>query len=80
MEPILFFLLLIVGFFLFRLIVNVVLPVMRTIRHVRNEFVHQAPPTPGATPKPSPSSPAGGPRSKPNWDKMGDYIDFEEVK
>ena len=80
MEPILFFFLLILGFFLFRLIINVVLPVMRTVRDVRREFVHQTQPTPGPTPKPGPSSPAGGHKSKPNWDKMGDYIDFEEVK
>lgn len=79
MEPILFIFLLALGFFLFRLIVNVVLPVMRTVRVVHRAFDQQGQQGRPAGPQPSPSSPAGG-KSKPNWDKMGDYIDFEEVK
>ncbi|HTJ14731.1 MAG TPA: hypothetical protein VL547_21980 [Dinghuibacter sp.] len=73
MEPILFFILLIVGLFLFRLIAGVVLPVVRTAKVIRREFEEQARPRP----TPNPAAPAKG---KPNWDKMGDYIDFEEVK
>lgn len=73
MEPILFFILLIVGLFLFRIISGVVLPVMRTAKVIRREFEEQSRPRP--TPNPAASS-----KEKPNWDKMGDYIDFEEVK
>ncbi|TDW99794.1 hypothetical protein [Dinghuibacter silviterrae] len=81
MESLLYFFLLILGFFLFSLIVRVVLPVMRTVRQVRRQFAHQqaAHQHTTATPKPGPSSPAGT-KTNPNWDKMGDYIDFEEVK
>lgn len=79
MESILYFFLLILGFFLFRLFVNVVLPVIRTVRQVRRQFVHQEANREQSMPKPGPASPAGT-KSQPNWDKMGDYIDFEEVK
>jgi hypothetical protein len=81
MESILYFFLIILGFFLFRLIVSVVLPITRTVRQVRREFAHQqaAHQQASATPKPGPASPAGT-KAQPNWDKLGDYIDFEDVK
>jgi hypothetical protein len=94
-----YLLLFLVGYFFFRLISNVILPVMRTVRVVRQEFHRQADGT-----QEGPMGPGGGtmgrgaaggrqgygqngnapnpqsPKSAPNWDKMGDYIDFEEVK
>jgi hypothetical protein len=81
MEPLLYLFLFILGYFVFRLVANFILPVLRTVRVVRREFArHQADASAGtgaAAQRPNP--PAGG-KPTPNWDKMGDYIDFEEVK
>jgi hypothetical protein len=73
-----------VGYFFFKLISGVVLPVMRTVRVVRREFnqQQQGPMGPGTAPRyGNNAGPAQTDDKKaPNWDKMGDYIDFEEVK
>jgi hypothetical protein len=81
MGPFLYLFLFILGYFIFKLVTNFILPVMRTVRVVRKEFAqHQADANtvPGTGPQ-RPNPPAGG-KPTPNWDKMGDYIDFEEVK
>ena len=72
MELVELIVLFLVGYFLFRLIFNVVVPVTRTVRMVRREFAHQE--------TPRPETPPADVKKTPNWDKMGDYIDFEEVK
>lgn len=71
-----YFLLLILGYFLFRLIFNLILPIIRSTRVIRQGFAHMHEET---RPKPTPP-PNAHKNASPNWDKMGDYIDFEEVK
>jgi hypothetical protein len=82
-----YFLLLILGYFLFRLIFNLILPIIRSTRVIRQGFARmQEEMNPGQdAPGPKPSRPphAGqhpGRNPSPNWVKMGDYIDFVEVK
>jgi hypothetical protein len=83
--------LLIMGYFLFRLIFNLVLPIVRATRMVRSQFAQtqedirrgqtgatSGPKSGGRPPHANPGGAGTGPT--PNWDKMGDYIDFEEVK
>lgn len=74
-----------VGYFFFRLISNVILPVMRTVRVVRREFQEQGQGGQDAQRRSNGNSQPGNgqpgqQKNSPNWDKMGDYIDFEEVK
>jgi hypothetical protein len=76
--------LIIVAYFAYRLLVGLVLPLLRAGRLVRQEFAkqhsEQAPGTPPEGHFGSPGGHFGSARTKPDWDKMGDYIDFEEVK
>jgi hypothetical protein len=92
----LYLILIILGYFLFRFIMTVVVPVFRATKMVRREFAKAQETFRGGNgyPGDSQSGFGGGPgfgpqvypgntqsgRKDPNWDKMGDYIDFEEVK
>lgn len=92
----LYLILIILGYFLFRFIMTVVVPVFRATKMVRREFVkaQETFRSGNGYPDDSQSGFGGGPgfgpqvypgnaqhgRKDPNWDKMGDYIDFEEVK
>jgi len=82
---------LILGYFLFRLIFNLILPIVRSTKAVRQQFARmqeEARPGQGAAGHQGASQNRGSaqsasgaaPKPTPNWDKMGDYIDFEEVK
>ncbi len=82
---ILFYILL--GYLLFRFITGFVIPVFRTTRNVREQFSQmnqnqgrQQPPNGPASA--APGNPAAGTSSQrhPDASKVGEYIDFEEVK
>jgi hypothetical protein len=90
-----YIILIILGYFLFRFVMTVVVPVFRATKMVRREFAKAQESFragsgypgdsqsgysggPGFGPKVYPSDAQHG-RKNPNWDKMGDYIDFEEV-
>ncbi len=68
-------------FFLYNLIVKVVLPVYRTTRQIKKQFSQmkqqfqqpEAATQPGRTASQTPPPPKSG-------SKLGEYIDFEEVK
>lgn len=68
-------------FFLYNFIVKVALPVYRTTRQIKKQFSHmkQQFQQPGATP--SQNEPGSHPPPpKKQTSKLGEYIDFEEVK
>ncbi|HZK64989.1 MAG TPA: DUF4834 family protein [Puia sp.] len=80
------FFLAILFYLLYRLFTGFLIPVFRTTRHVRQQFNQkngqtggQAPQSPGATP-PDHSGKTTRDTSRPNTSKVGEYIDFEEVK
>ncbi len=80
-----YILLAILGYILYRLIFNLILPIVRSTRMVREQFAQMQddlhrPGQTGPKPAPNPAKGSAGNHAAPNWDKMGDYIDFEEVK
>jgi hypothetical protein len=77
----------ILGYCLYKLIFNLILPIVRSTRVIRQGFsrmqeeMHPGQDRTGPKPTPSPHArTSSGKAPSPNWDKMGDYIDFEEVK
>jgi hypothetical protein len=72
-------------YLLYRLFTGFLIPVFRTTRHVRQQFSQmngqagQTPRNPGAAPGDR-SGKTTGDSSHPNTSKVGEYIDFEEVK
>ncbi|HEY4155189.1 MAG TPA: hypothetical protein VGM24_07170 [Puia sp.] len=79
------FFLAILLYLLYRFIVGLVIPIFRTTRHVRQQFQQMN----GQGPGQAPGQPdAGGPQTRtktrdaahPDTSKVGEYIDFEEVK
>lgn len=77
-----YILLLILGYCLYKLIFSLVIPFARTYRVIRRGFAQmqeEARPQQQQHWNGAPKA-GGAPKRTPNWDKMGDYIDFEEVK
>lgn len=66
-------------FFLYNFIVKVVLPVYRTTRQIKRQFsgMKQQFQQSGSAAPPEPEPAASRKKDKP---KIGEYIDFEEVK
>jgi len=76
------FVLIIVGYLAYRFIAGFLFPLFRTTSHMRQQF-HNMNREPNGQPGPGtngagPSQPP--PASKPESSKVGEYIDFEEVK
>jgi hypothetical protein len=77
------FVLAILIYLLYRFIAGFLIPVIRTTSHVRQQFnnmnkqAQENGPTPNAQ-GPTPNSHQNGPH--PGASKVGEYIDFEEVK
>ena len=74
------FVLAILIYLLYRFIAGFLIPVIRTTSHVRQQFNNmnkqQEGPTPNAQ-RPTPNNQNGSQTGSP---KVGEYIDFEEVK
>ena len=72
-------------YLLYRFIAGFLVPLYRTTRNMRQQFhdMHGRPPADGPAPK-SPNSGAPAPdqpgNPKPGTTKVGEYIDFEEIK
>ena len=79
------FVLAILFYLLYRFISGFLIPVIRTTRHMRRQFHEMnGQPPPGAQPGSTPNS-AGKTAEKPGasktgTSKVGEYIDFEDVK
>jgi hypothetical protein len=72
------FFLAILIYFLYKFITGFLIPVFRTTRHVRQQFTHMnGQPGTKDQEKQAPDAPQPPP---PNTAKVGEYIDFEEVK
>jgi hypothetical protein len=76
------FVLIILGYLVYRFIAGFLFPLFRTTSHMRQQFQHmnrEPNGQPGhGTNGPGPAEPP--PASKPGSSKVGEYIDFEEVK
>jgi len=70
----------IVFYVLYRFIFNFVVPVARTTRQVRQQFRSMQEGAGQSYNEESRRNEAPPPERKPNTDKVGEYIDFEEVK
>jgi hypothetical protein len=77
----------IVFYVLYRFIFNFVVPIARTTRQVRQQFRNMQEQQTGQGYQGGPQAnadantqPTGEGGRKPNTDKVGEYIDFEEVK
>jgi hypothetical protein len=69
-------------YLLYRFLTGFLIPVIRTTRKVRQQF-NQTNGKPGSTGPENPGASATNPSPKganPNTSKVGEYIDFEEVK
>jgi hypothetical protein len=80
------FVLFILGYLLYRFIGGFLVPLFRTTRHMRQQFhdMNGNPNDPAGNPPNAAGEPAGtsgktdAPKSGPS--KVGEYIDFEEIK
>jgi hypothetical protein len=70
----------IVFYVLYRFIFNFVVPIARTTRQVRQQFRNMQEGAGQSYNEESRRNEAPTPERKPNTDKVGEYIDFEEVK
>ena len=83
------FIFILLGYLLFRFVVGFLIPVFRTTRKMREQFsqMNQNPGRPSGSNAnySGPGQAAGGPSPNPDErtpdaSKVGEYIDFEEVK
>jgi len=75
----------IVFYVLYRFIFNFVVPIARTTRQVRQQFrnmqdMHEQQGQPYSGQGPQTTQAGATQQRKPNSDKVGEYIDFEEIK
>ena len=78
------FFLAILFYLLYRLVTGFLIPVFRTTRHVREQF-NQMNGQAGGPPPESPGASGADTRkthdtAHPNTSKVGEYIDFEDIK
>jgi hypothetical protein len=79
------FVLALLAYLLYRFIGGFLIPVFRTTRHMRRQFheMNGQPPSgsqPGNAPDPASKTSGKDGASKTETSKVGEYIDFEEVK
>ena len=72
------FFLVIAAYLLYRFLTGFLIPVFRTTRHIRQQFGKMNG-KPGAERQEKPGTPDQN-TTRPNTSKVGEYIDFEEVK
>jgi hypothetical protein len=75
------FVLAILIYLLYRFIGGFLIPLFRTTKNMRQQFHNMSNqgPTPNAQ-RPTPNEPQPPPHSNTTHSKVGEYIDFEEVK
>jgi hypothetical protein len=70
----------IVLYLLYRFVFNFLVPVVKTTRQVRRQFMHMQDTMQGQGPEPFRPKQPDPPPSSSSKGTMGEYIDFEEIK